>query len=93
MVLILVVAVRRVERDSGGFIGCKALARLLDGRVRLQRERRRGGQDLEQEWQLGAVLAGELGTELLLRRLGEQLGQAPIGTGHARGRQRVRAHP
>ncbi len=51
---VLVVAGRVVDRDARGLLALVPLARLLRGRVRLQRQGRGGGEHLEEEGQAGA---------------------------------------
>jgi hypothetical protein len=78
---VLVVAVRRVAGEPGRLLAGESHFRLLEARVRLQRERFVRGQHLEQVRQRRLPALAALGPEQLLRvgaQRVEQRGAAPV---------------
>ncbi len=61
--------------------------------MRLERERLRGGEDLQEEGQLRVVALRDGAAERVSGVLGDPLVEAAAGREHARRRERVRPHP
>jgi hypothetical protein len=92
VIAILVAARGGVECDPGGFLAIEAGARSFLVRVRLQRERLIGGQQLQQERQVGAELGVDVRTERAFGIGCDHLTQGAV-TDNARGATRMGAHP
>ena len=99
---VLVVAVVRVDRDAVGLLSREARTRLLGRRVRLQRERLGGGQELQQERQAGPASASRAPSACRAPRRSTRRGRMADGcrvddrAGDPRARRaraRPRAHP
>ncbi len=98
---VLVVPVRRVDRDAAVLLVAEAAARAVEVRVRLQRQRAVGREHLEEEREAGAVARAEAPGERTERGRGvrvDPLGQRPRAADrrrvdHAGGRAVVRPEP
>ncbi len=87
-----VVALRGVRRDAARILPCVPRTGRLERRVRLQRQRFRRGQHLEQERQPRPELSQHRGAELALRVGRDPVRQGPVA-GQPGRRRRVCAHP
>jgi hypothetical protein len=72
---VLVVSVRRIERNAELLFASKAVLGAFEARMGLQRQRLRGGEQLQKEWQPCAVSGDDARAQQGLGRFGDELRQ------------------